>query len=244
LRIFAVSVKTVAMGFAILMIMSSIMVFDARAAEAELNLPSTSVFIEVINGTESYFITKLSGVPSGYDITNGTYLGWCVDVRTSIARSPATHEVRLFSSANPPSELANDSWDMVNYILNHKQGNAGDIQQAIWYFIHMDGNYTPTNTLAWAIINDTLANGKGFTPLNGQTIAVICHPLIYSHQSDVQITIIEITNPVIPEFPSILILSILMLPALLASVAYKRKHCSHEHKLARASIEETPKTGL
>jgi len=105
------------MGFAILMVVSSIMVLHARAAEAELNLPSTSVFIEVSNGTESYFITRLSSVSLEADITNGTYLSWCVDVRAIMMRSPAAHEVRLFSSANPPSELANKSWDMVNYIL-------------------------------------------------------------------------------------------------------------------------------
>jgi hypothetical protein len=209
--------------FAILLVLPSVFVHGVYGTDAELNLPSASVLIEVSNGTGSYFVTKLSGVPSGYDVTNGSYAGWCVDVRASMTRSPATHEVRLFSSTNPPVELAGNSWDMVNYVLNHKQGVAEDVQQAIWYFVHMGGNYTPTRTLAWAIINDTVANGRGFSPVRGQTAAVICYPLIYSHQPDVQISIIEITDTVIPEFPSLLALVLFMLPAPLGAIVYTRR---------------------
>lgn len=213
----------IAIGFAILIVSSPILTYNVRAAVEQLKLPSTSVFIEVINGTESYFVTKLSDVPAGFDVTNGTYLGWCVDVRATMTRSPATHEVRLFSSTNPPAELASMKWNMVNYILNHKQGAAGDIQQAIWYFVHMGGNYTPTSTMAWNIINDTLANGGGFVPGNGQTMAVICYPLVYSHAPDIQISIIEIKDPIVPEFPSILIMLLITLPTLSMAIAYRRK---------------------
>jgi hypothetical protein len=211
-------------GFTVLMALSSILVDNAVAASGGLNLPSTSVFIEVSNGTESYFNTKLSNVSSGYDVVNGTYLGWCVDVRTSMARSPVTHEVRLFSSSNPPVELANQKWDLVNYILNHKQGEAADVQQAISFFICMDGNYTPTRAVAKTIVNDTLANGKWFVPGDSQTIAVICYPLIFSHQSAVQISIIEVAEPIIPEFPSFLIFPLFMSLTLLAALVYMRKH--------------------
>jgi hypothetical protein len=225
------SKRNLAISFAILMALSSILVSHVAATDGGLKLPSTLVWIEVSNGTESYFNTKLSNVPSGYDVTNGTYLGWCVDVRTEMARSPATHAVKLYSSSNPPGELASEKWDMLNYILNHKQGIAQDIQQAIWYFIHMDDNYTPTSTVAWAIVNDTLANGNGFVPGNGQMIAVVCYPIIlFPNQPNVQISIVEVANIVIPEFPSIIILPLLMFATLLAAIIHKKKEAKFEGK--------------
>jgi hypothetical protein len=208
------------------MIFPCLSVRFVSAAEMQFNLPSASVYIEVVNGTASYFVTTLNGVPSGYDVTNASYPGWCVDVRAYMARSPATHEVRLFSSANPPGELVNNSWDMVNYVLNHKQGNAEDVQQAIWYFVHMGGNYTPTSIVALAIINDSLANGEGFSPTIGQTVAIICYPLVYSHQPDVQISIIELVDPVIPEYQSVLIPTVLILPILVAAIVNTREQKS------------------
>ena len=219
------SKRNLAIGFVILIALSSILVNHVAATSGELNIPSTIVRIEVSDGTESYFITELSEVPVGYDVTNGTYLGWCVDVTAEMARSPATHPVKLYSSLNPPGELASEEWDMVNYILNHKQGSAEDIQQAIWYFIHMDNSYSPTSTVAWTIVNDTLANGNGFVPGHGQTIAVICYPMVLLPEpTDVQISIIEVTNTVIPEFPSFLILPLFMITTLLAVIVYTKKH--------------------
>jgi hypothetical protein len=223
--------RNLAVGLAILMALSSILVSHVAATDGGLNLPPTPVRIEVSNGTESYFDTKLTDVPLGYDVTNGTYLGWCVDVRTEMARSPATHTVILYSSSNPPGELASEKWDVVNYVLNHKQGTARDIQQAIWYFIHMDGSYSPTSAVAWAIVNDTLENGSGFVPGEGQMIAVICYPtILFPSQPDVQISIIEVANIVIPEFPSVLILPLIMLTTLLPVIIYKKKEARFESK--------------
>jgi len=203
---------------------SVILVAPASAIDGALNLPSTIVDIEVSDGTQSYFDTLLSEVPSGYDVTNATYLGWCVDSRATMSRSPATHEVRLFSSIDPPAELADQKWDMVNYILNHKRGVIADVQQAIWYFIIFDGNYTPTRSVAWEIVNETLQNGEGYIPVEGQTVAVICYPLIYSHQTDVQVSIIEVESSiVIPEFPSALVLTPIMLTISLAVLVSTKK---------------------
>jgi hypothetical protein len=162
---------------------SMILAAPTSTVHGALNLPSTTVNIEVRDSTQSYFNTTLSEVPSGYDVANSTYLGWSVDSGTPISHSPATHPVRLYSSLEPPAQLANQSWGMVNYILNHKQGSMPDIQQAIWYFVDIVGNYTPTRTLAWEIVNDTLQKGEGFIPTEDQTVAVICYPVIYSHQA-------------------------------------------------------------
>jgi len=216
------SKKILALGFAILMVFSSVLVNRVVVADSELNLPSTIVWIEVSNGTESYFSTVLSDVPSGYDVANGAYVGWCVDRTADMERSPTKHAVTLYSSTSPLGELASEKWDMVNYILNHKQGTREDIQQAIWYFINMVGNYTPTSPIAIAIVNDAIANGNGFVPSNGQIVAVICYPEALLPDGPVQISIIEITTPVISEFSSFLILPMFMLATLLLVLAFKR----------------------
>jgi hypothetical protein len=214
--------RNLAIGFAIIMAFSSILINHATATDGGLNLPSTPVIMEVSNSTASYFNTMLSGVPLGYDVTNGTYLGWCVD---RSANMPGTHEVTLYSSINPPGTLTTEKWDMVNYILNHKQGTAQDIQQAIWYFINMVGNYTPTSPVAWTIVNDTLANGTGFVPAYGQIIAVICFPeVVLPGSPSVQVSIIELANPVIPEFPSLAIPLLFALATLSIVILHRRKH--------------------
>jgi hypothetical protein len=189
------------------------------AASNDLSLPSSLVTIEVSNGTQSYFSTVLSRVASGYDVSNGTYLGWCVDRRTSMPRSPVTHQVTLYSSSSPPLNLVSQKWDMVNYILNHKEGSADDVQQAIWYFINLVGNYSPSNIAAKFMVADALENGAGFTPAVGQLTAVICYP----EATDVQVTIIEVTVPnPIPEFSAFWVLPLFMLATVVALLVLKR----------------------
>lgn len=214
--------KNLALSFVIFMMIS--LILGTRVAAVGLSLPSTPVLIEVSDGVENYFDTVLSSVPSGFDVANGTYPGWCVDIRTEMVRSPATHAVILYSTIDPPGELVDEKWDIVNYILNHKQGNAVDIQQAIWYFVHLDGGYSPTSTVAWAIVNDALENGEGFLPGSDQVMAVICYPtILFPSQPDVQVSIIETTHTVIPESASLLILPFFMVLSFFAAIAYKRR---------------------
>ncbi len=215
-------VKSILLSVPILVILA----FSACAIGGALNLPSAIVRIEVNDGTQSYFDTVLSEVPPGYDVMNATYRGWCVDVRTEMTCGPATHEVFLYSSSSAPRELAGEAWDLINYVLNHKQGNLTEIQQAIWYFTYVDGDgvYVPSSTVAWTIINDTLENDNGFTPAPGQVTAVICYLVIlFPNQPDVQISIIEVaSDPVIPEFPSTMLAPI-MLTMSLAILTYTKK---------------------
>lgn len=164
------------------------------------NLPSTSVTMQVVNGNTSYFNTTLSNVPAGYIVSNGVYPGWCVDVRYTIPRAPANHTVNLYSSLTPPSSLAG-AWDMVNYILNHKQGGRGDIQAAIWYFVKFypptpgyfndSAYFYPPSVATKAMVAAALANGTGYVPRPGGILAVICDP----SSAATQITIIEIRVP-------------------------------------------------
>jgi hypothetical protein len=169
----------------------------AIASAPTLNLPppTTIVILEASNGTQSYFSVKLSDVPSGYDVTNATYLGWCIDQTAEMTRSPATHTVVLYSSLSPPGDLANENWSMVNYILNHKQGAAQDIQEAIWYFINLNHGYSPKSDVAWTMVNDAKTNGAGFVPTETQIAAVIAYPIHATNPDEVQISIIEVTIP-------------------------------------------------
>ena len=160
------------------------------AANCSLKLPNKPVTLTVVDGIDSFFISTLSNVPPGSDVGNMDYPGWCVDLRYDV---PTTIQVRLYPSCDPPKMLSTERWDMVNYILNNKQGTARDIQEAIWYFVKMKGDvgewqdgYTPT-TEAQAMVNDALAHGDGFVPGPFDTIAVICVPL-----TEEQITIIEL----------------------------------------------------
>jgi hypothetical protein len=207
--------------------LSSITVYSVRATDGITVPPSTTIItMEVVNGTSSYFLTTLIDVPSGYDVTNTTYPGWCIDVNAQMSRSPATHQVVLYSSLDPPDGALKDQrWDIVNYILNHKQGTAEDIQAAMWYFIHFDNETEtpPTNqTVAWAIINDALVNGTGYMPTPGETVAVICNPVIFLPLNPVQISIVEVTVPVIPEYPTIAI-TIFTLTAISIGLIYAKK---------------------
>ena len=221
-------IRSFAIALIVLIAFTPILVSRVAGAGNELNLPTTPVMIEVFNGTTDYFNTQLSNITTGYDVANGTYPGWCVDTRTEMPRSPATHEVSLYSSVNAPGNLSSERWDMVNYVLNHKRGNKTDIQQALWYFVHFDANYTVTTPTAQTIVNDALANGTGFVPAYGQTIAIICYPsILFPSQPAFQISIIEIANPIIPEFPSALTLLLLMLPSLIVILAYVRRHRTH-----------------
>jgi hypothetical protein len=218
---------TLTIAIMVFFALSSITVYSVRATDGISVPPSpTMVTIEVVDGTSSYFLTTLTDVPSGYDVTNTTYLGWCIDVDAQMSRSPATHQVVLYSSLDPPNGTLKDQrWDIVNYILNHKQGTADDIQAAMWYFIHFDDETEtpPTNqTIAWAIIDDALANGTGYIPAPGETVAVICNPVIFLPLNPVQISIIEVTVPVIPEYPTIAI-TILTLTAISIGLIYAKK---------------------
>lgn len=185
---------------AVIIISSAVMFNYTTAAYDLLNIPKGyPIILEASDGTQSYFLTKLSNVPPYYDVTNGVYAGWCVDTRTELARSPANHTVLLYSSLNPselPAELAKQKWDMVNYILNHKPAGAQarDIQEAIWYFINLDHGYSPKSNVAKALVAETEANGANYVPTLGQIAAVIAVPVYPS--VDVQVSIIEVAIPI------------------------------------------------
>lgn len=183
--------RKISLGVAVAILTSVLFMSSAYAADGWLNLPATPVTMEISMGVDSTFFTTLSNVPVGYDVANGDYPGWCVDRRFYYpAPPPATHEVVLYSSYYPPMDLTGEQWDMVNYILNHKQGTAWDVQEAIWYFIDLvGGTYIPGSTEGKAMVSDALANGAGYVPGSGEVITVICYPV-----EPTQISIIELVK--------------------------------------------------
>jgi hypothetical protein len=182
----------VAVALLTLMLSSATLLATVKAAPWP-NLPLTQVQLTVVDGTTSYFVSTLSGVPatlSGvpaeFDVHNGVYPGWCVDTSVTMIRS-VSHNVKLYSSS-PPAALNSIDWIAINYILNHKQGTMMDVQEAIWYFTN---DLSTISATAQAMVD--AANAKpSYDPTTGAILAVICLP-----QDDpaVQNTIIELSRP-------------------------------------------------
>jgi hypothetical protein len=144
-------------------------------------------------GPSSYWKTVLSGIPSGYNVWDGPWLGWCVDQGHYIYNG-ATLQVRFYTSYDPtmPDYAKDDDWDMVNYVINHKDPAASiqDIQDTIWYFVN--GGHWPSDPHAQGMINDALANGEGFYPAPGEWMAIILDPSTLTGGKRSQLTIIEV----------------------------------------------------
>jgi hypothetical protein len=169
-----------------LLMLSSIALANVKGA-AWPNLPSTMVQLTAVDGTTSYFMSTLSGVPAGFDVQNETYPGWCIDRSVTMIRG-VSHDVVLYSSLSPPAALSGINWIAINYILNHKQGTMMDVQEAIWYFIDALSPISPT---AQAMVDAANAN-LSYDPLTGDVLAVICLP---QDDPGAQNSIIELKAP-------------------------------------------------
>jgi len=141
-------------------------------------------------GPTSYWQVTLANVADGCVVDDGVFVGWCVDEGNYIYPGTVYHPV-LYSSYDPnlPSYAQDPDWDMVNYILNHKQGTYEDVQAAIWYFV--DGGNWPADPDAQAMINDALAH-EGYVPPAGAIVAIIL-----DLGDKVQLTIIEVPECII-----------------------------------------------
>ena len=171
------------------LMLSGILMTTALAAYL---IPDVTMY--VVDGTESYFLITLSGIPAGEDISDGDYLGWCID-RNHIMPREDDLTVVLYSSLNPPESLTSKEWDKVNYLLNNKDSySMNDIQLAIWHFTGW-WNYENLPSSAKAIVDEVDANGDGYVPGPGDVLAVICMP----EEAEAQIAIVEL-GPRCPGF--------------------------------------------
>ena len=184
---------------ALLMLSSTTLLATVKASAAWPNLPLTTVQLTVVNGTGSYFISTLSGVPVGFAVSNGVYPGWCVDTSTTMTRS-VSHNVTLYSSLSPPAALSGINWIAINYILNHDQGfSMNDVQQAIWVFT--DG-YAPYPAIQ-ALVNAANANPT-YDPTTGEVLAIICLKQNDPHAQNTIIALglhdVIVTNTIAPSW--------------------------------------------
>lgn len=176
-----------------LLMISNITLLASVHAVVWPSLPPGTVQLSVVHGTLStdpYFISTLSGVPAGYDVTNKAYPGWCIDMWAIM--DPGSHNVKLYSSLFPPPALSGLNWNAINYILNHKVGTRDDIQHAIWYFT--DGRGYTGDTPVETMVNGALAN-PSYVPTTGEVLAVICLALMDQEWERAQDSIIELVVP-------------------------------------------------
>ena len=164
------------------------------------------------------FGITLSGFSGNFSVNTSTeYLGWCVELDIPL---PTPNAVRLYSTydtdmpddaqtyvdpltpivQNDPSLLGQPvPWDKLNYLLNHKQGTAKEVQTAIWLLIWGaipdDFEKTSNVTDMLEAAND-IANAN-FVPAPGQSIAVLLYIDGIGHdpEAELQETIIELTVP-------------------------------------------------
>ena len=152
--------KKVFSGIAAVLILMSLTAPVAMAAPAAppLALPQnqvTATYSEYdifAQASPALFGITLGGFSGSYSVnTNTVYLGWCLE--PGIPTPPA---VRLYSTYDTdlpddaqtytdpltPIVQSNPSllgqpvpWDKLNYLLNHKQGTAKEVQTAIWLLI-------------------------------------------------------------------------------------------------------------
>jgi len=161
-----------------------------------LNLPTGPVSVShgdwnqgVLGGTIDI---TLSGIGAGYDITNGTYVGWCTEDNF---QDDFDGTVTLYDSTDPalPAIIAGP-WDKVNYLLNHKNGTKEEVQAAIWLLTGGNSYTFPVTAAAQAMYNAAVANGAGFVPAPGQIVAVIVFTDGFG-PTGYQETMIEVTVP-------------------------------------------------
>jgi hypothetical protein len=110
-----------------------------------------------MSGSTSEYDLKLSGIGTGYDISDGNYPGWCVEDNYQdnsdtviIYSSYDPHmpdDIKYYRDPTiPKGELGQlIPWDKLNYLLNHKQGSIRDIGAAI--FLLMWGGELTTSRL-------------------------------------------------------------------------------------------------
>ena len=141
-------------------------------------------------GTNAYFDTTLTNVPSGYIVEQGeTYNGWCVDQGDNMPYGVPVSAM-LWCSYDDSHPWQDDDWDIINWMINNKpQGmSASDLQSAYWAYI--DGGYSGSDPAILQYIADGATYGEGFYPEEGDLIAILvdCGP-------DIQYSFIEVVVP-------------------------------------------------
>jgi hypothetical protein len=141
---------------------------------AEISLPASSVSASVSSGTASTYNVQLTGISGTPDLSDGVYPGWSADKDTTAFG--ASQFPILYSSyrANLPVSAQSGNWDKVNYVLNHKQGTAADIQAVIRTLL-TGAPLNISSSASSALLADASANGQGYIPAPGQIFAIVLY---------------------------------------------------------------------
>ena len=216
---------------------------SAYANGPSINLPTEPVFMHITwPVSKCYYNVTLRDVPSGYHVSKGEYLGWCIDRDHYISRNEVYNAI-MYSSYDQNNPYYQqypyyENWTKINYILNNKdkwddfKATADDVQYAIWYFIpgwdnEIRGELAqPKKAEARArildIISDADANGANFIPGPGQIMAVV----LWVNNGNTQTSIIEVYVPfqnVVPEYPFGTILGVVTFVGAFGIFKYRRK---------------------
>lgn len=184
--------KAIIVGLTVMLLLVYIPMTAISEDEAlDLNLPTDSVMLSVSHpGADAYFDSTLSMVPSGYDVMDGVYGGWCIQ-RDEVMPLDSSFEVNLSNGYSiPPLDSGPEcsNWNKANYIVNIRDQydeTAQDVQNIMWYYL--DGGAYPTSSEAQAMIDDADENGSCFIPDCGEIVLVICDA-----GDDIQASVIEV----------------------------------------------------
>ena len=148
-----------------------------------LNLPLIPVAVTHgpwLGGATSTLDITLGSVPPGFDVSDGTYVGWCLE--DNFLDDPPDGELYpLVDSTDDPANFPTPCenydqipWDRVNYLLNHKDGAPWDVQLALWVVAGTGHPLYPRPMTQDAVdmVEDAETNGDGFLPGPGDVVAV------------------------------------------------------------------------
>ena len=162
----------------------------------DLSLPALpeTVQFQLAGSTDSYVSTTV--LDSDF-FGDSPYEGWCIDEDRLISLGP-TYTAKVYSSYETLPEGAVDNPEMldeVNWIINQNlvgqsslncdgsdddtnssEYSALDVQRAMWYLLEDELKFAPTCKVL-EIADAALANGDGFEPECGDTIAVVLVPV-------------------------------------------------------------------
>jgi PKD repeat protein len=166
----------------------------------DIQLPTGYVTMYAQYGAESWFEMTLSGIPAGYDVENGQYLGWCIQKSVTMTKY-VNHTVALYSSYDPnmPEQFHNCPWNKINYVINHKQGSRESIEKVLWYYAGEDV-YPETDLDAQHMIINANANGTSFIPDVGQNIAILVEGIQTIQRTFFELPILAPQAPETPQY--------------------------------------------
>ncbi|MEJ2251072.1 MAG: VWA domain-containing protein [Candidatus Lokiarchaeota archaeon] len=163
-------------------------------------------------GGPAYFpVTTITGDPF-----TGTYEGWCIDTDHVIYQNTPYNSSVYSSYELLPVGLIEypENLDLVNWIINQELVGQpsgcdgiytyGDIQRAIWELV--EDNPSASGLGVWSqcrvdeILTNAFANGEGFVPGCGDSIAVILAPITGEQVIITQVTFIDVGLECTPIF--------------------------------------------